>query len=450
MNPRRVPFTLPMFCGLVMSLAASPAPAAGTARGAGGSVDRLRTIGRLEKISIQTAHPYLPESVAGGWTRIVKDSGATYLRLHFKRFDLADGDRLEIGGADGAEPRVYTGRGPAGTGEFWAFTVAGDTAVLTLTALSGGRDGLEIDAYGRGVEPIFGSMGGAAAGGPSQYSSAGDHTVDLPIPEPDPAGLVCGGQDWRDVACYGYDYPVEVHDARAAVLAIEGCCSASTAFKVSDSGQFMTAYRQSVSDLELRLDYQNLDCGGDTASSPGVVRGSEVLRADPLLDYTLFSTVGDATAIPCLQLDRRQPALGERIFIPQHPWGAPKQLAIWSDLDIGGFCVVDPIPANLVQPTQEIGFLCDTAEGSLGAPVVSGATHRVVGINHVGRCPNMASRMDLIWPQISAVAGACSNGFACQPVSGDRCDCNGTCSSKETRYIQRGGMCSDCWEEPGP
>jgi hypothetical protein len=177
--------------------------------------------------------------------------------------------------------------------------------------------------------------------------------------------------------------------------------------------------------------------------------GKDVLRADPVLGYTLFTTVGDASAIPCLQLDRREPALGERIYIPEHPWGGPKQLAIQSDLD-GGLCKVDALPATPTPATTEIGFLCDTSDGSLGAPVLSGATHRVVGINHRGACPNAAVRVDLIWPQIAGVADACSNGFACQPAGGAHCDCNGVCSLKERRYVAHGGICADCWDEPNP
>ena len=411
---------------------------------------QARTVGRFEPLSIETAHPYLPDGAAGAWSRVVSDPGATYLRIHFTRFDLAPGDRLEIAGKDGADVRIYTGRGLRESGEFWAFTVDGDRAVLTLHAPSGGGDGFAIDGYGRGVEPI-GSLDSSPAG--PQDGPADLLISDPENPEPDPTGLVCGTQDWSDVACYATSRPFDALRARGAVRAIDGCCRQTTAFKVSDSGQFMTSYLADVSDIELRLGYERTECGESSTTYGARVVGDTVLRADPELDYTLFTTVGDSGGVPCLQLDRRQPELGERLYVPQYPWGAPLKVAIWSDLDPGGLCSAVTIPwsnGNLVPETDQIGYWCDTAEGSLGAPVLSGATHRVVGIHHLGLCPNAASRMDLIWPQIAGLADHCSVGFPCQPVSGERCSCDGVCSLKEQRYIERGGQCADCWEEPSP
>ncbi len=35
-------------------------------------------------------------------------------------------------------------------------------------------------------------------------------------------------------------------------------------------------------------------------------------------------------------------------------------------------------------------------------------------------------------------------------MNGGRCDCNGVCSYKERRYVNRGGLCPDCTPgEPG-
>jgi len=450
-NESKILFCLAFVCGTTVALALPASRQArrenpATAPRGGNS----RVVGRFEPASLETPHPYLADPVSGGWTRVVSDPGATYLRLHFRRFDLAPGDWLEIAGRDGDAPRVYTGRGLEEPGDFWAFTVDGDLAILTLHASVGGRGGFEIDGYGRGIAPI----GEPVAAPASQPGGASASLVSGPeSQEPDPTGLVCGTQDWSDVACYASNRPLDAQHARGAVLAIEGCCTTSTAFKVSDSGQFMTSYHPGVSDIELRLGYERTECGGTEATSIGKVAGGEVLRADPILDYTLFTTLGDASAVPCLQLDRRQPALGERLYVPQYPWGAPLKIAIWSDSDAGGWCSVVPIPwvaGNLAPQTSQIGYFCDTAEGSLGAPVLSGSTHRVVGIHHIGLCPNAASRMDLIWPQIAGLADDCSNGFACEPVSGDRCNCDGACSGKERRYIERGGLCADCWEEPAP
>jgi len=193
--------------------------------------------------------------------------------------------------------------------------------------------------------------------------------------------------------------------------------------------------------------YQATACDSGIVESAGALMGLTTLALDPELDFMLFSTIQSSPTMPCLQLDRRMPAVGERIYIPHQPnTTSGMKLSIESDQDPGGFCAVQAVPVDGATRRSDLGHRCDTQFASLGAPIISGATQRVVGIQHFGNCSvfNRGARMDLIYPKIEAVLDSCSNGVACEPFSGGRCDCNAVCDPKERRFVDKGGICPDC------
>jgi hypothetical protein len=385
------------FCLFVASLAAK--------------AQDVATVGVHEPYSLESPHPYGVAfgSAARTWT--IQYPGATYVRVHFSAFDLGPGDRLEISAPDGSDSHVYTLLGPHRSGEFWAFTVIGDTAVLKLESVSGHGYGFQIDGVGKGVKPL--------------------------APEPIEPLTVCGPKDWKDVACYEASNPTEVANSRGSVLALSGCCIVCSAFKVSDSGQFMTnnhciATETGVQTTELRFDYQRPGCAAGRADWTGSVLGGSMLQTDLDLDYTLFTTIGDSSSIPCLELEDRLGSLNERIYIPSHPSGGPKTLSLTSThpQDPSGFCEIDESP--LVSNDNDIGYYCDTADGSSGSPVLSGLTNKVIALHHYGGCLNSGVRMDRIIPAITglldtcdAASGWCGNDDC--SASEDQCTCAADC-----------------------
>ena len=357
-------------------------------------------VGELEPISLGSPHPYGIGSGANARTWTVRYPGATYIRVHFERFDLAPGDLLQVASPDGAESFAYAGRGPSDSGEFWANLIQGDTAILRLQSSSGNAFGFEVDSFGRGVVDIGAPIG----------------------EEPAQPDSVCGTQDWRDVKCY--DPSAEYDQSKAAVIEYIGCCSACTAVKVSDSGQFLTnnhcaSTASGVSSIELRFYYQTPGCGTGTASYTGSVRGNALNKTDAVLDYTLFTTTGDSSSVPCAALENRLPAVGERIYIPGHPNAGPKVLSIDSDQDPGGKCTVRAAPCAGNSATSDVCYYCDTIGGSSGSPVFSGNSNKVVALHHFGGCYNSGGRMDLIYPQISGLLGTCSGGGGGGAVCGN-------------------------------
>ncbi len=458
------PLSRALWVVLLVALAASPTLA-----------DQPARVGEPEPLSIASEHPYPAGAGLAARAWVVFWPGATYIRVHFSRFDLAPGDFVEVANSDGSESYTYDGKGPHGSGEFWSFSIQGDTAVLRLQASFGGGYGLQVDGFGRGTVPMI--------------------PLEPAVPE-----SVCGGEDWKDAKCYQSTRPTEYERGRGSVLALIGCCTACTGFKASDDGQFMTnnhciSTTSGAQSTELRFEYQSSGCPSGTSGYTGAVMGNRVLKTDSTLDYTLFTTTGDSSPIPCLQIDNRLAPAGERIYIAGHPSGGVKKLSIESDMDAGGSCRVDASPYAGNDPTSDIAYYCDTTNGSSGSPVLSGDTHKVVAIHHFGGCLNSGVRMDRIYSQISGLLGTCSDGGGspncgngvketgedcdgadlgaatcqslgyaggvlactsscafdtsscggtCVPVSKARCNCDGACQAKERRYVAQGGVCSDC------
>lgn len=351
-------------------------------------------IGELEMLDLGTNHPYSAADHQREW--VVHFPSADYIRVHFSQFDLAFGDSVRIMSMDGSQNFEYTGKGPHGNSSFWAFSILGDTAILQLNVGNGGGFGFEVDSFGRGIS-IEGPGGGIGGGGETPES-------------------VCGTQDWRDVECYRSTYPDEFANAEAAVKAVIGCCSSCTAFKISDSGQFMfnnhcASTNNAVESTELQIRYQANGCGG-AASIESSVMATQMLATDYTLDYTLMDTGGGGGSIPCLALDERLADLGEQIHIAHHPSGGPKKLSITSThgSNPDDVCEVDASPYNGRGTNSDVGYYCDTIGGSSGSPVISTVTGKVVAVHHFGGCLNSGGRSDRIASQLSGVLDVCAGG----------------------------------------
>ena len=67
---------------------------------------------------------------------IIKSTGASGIGVHFRNFDLADGDQVYVYGpaADSSVFGPFTSKGPLASGEFWSGTLSGDTAVIEFYA----------------------------------------------------------------------------------------------------------------------------------------------------------------------------------------------------------------------------------------------------------------------------------------------------------------------------
>jgi hypothetical protein len=70
---------------------------------------------------------------------IIKSSGASGIGVHFRNFELAEGEEVYVyaPAADSIVFGPFTNNGPWGSGEFWSGTLPGDTAVIELHTPTG-------------------------------------------------------------------------------------------------------------------------------------------------------------------------------------------------------------------------------------------------------------------------------------------------------------------------
>jgi len=351
-------------------------------------------VGEIQPHRLSTAHPY-----TGGIDHVfeIRHPGATYVKVHFERFELAPGDRLVVSNPDGTERYVFTDRGYKNKGQdFWVTSVLGDTAVLRLQSDNfSGAFGFNVDYYSYGIVDLF--------------------------PDTNETESVCGNNNWADVECYVTSHPTEHDRARRAVVVLFNGVENCTGVKIGCPNQIMSnehcVTSQAEVDLtEVRYEYQRSDCGAGTTSFSEAYLGDVFQQDNFTLDYSVFTVEGASPNYEAAELDPRLPPVGERIYISGHPAGGPKKLTIEDDTSPTGLCRVDFSPTNGRGTDTDIGYFCDTTGGSSGSPVWSGVTHQVIGLHHFGGCPNSGVRIDLIHPEIESLLMTCCETPPATPV----------------------------------
>ncbi len=338
---------------------------------------------------LESPHPYRE-----GWSTVVHYPGASYIAVHFDRFELAPGDRLELTDPAGNYKHTYTGRGFQDRGgDFWGLSILGDTMIITLRAqqsIDTDKFGVLIDRWTHGFPDVS--------------------------PGPD---AVCGPKDFRDVECYKTAYPTEYNKSRAVVRLIKNGSAHCTGWLASCQNHIITnqhcvGSQAELNQIEFQFDYKTPGCASGTASVALQLQGGTLLESDAPLDYALITPAlagNDPQATyGFLQWDKdRLPNIDERIYIPGHPSGVPKIIALDSSdtvHDQSGKCEVSSTsePACQTSGPPDIGYYCDTEGGSSGSPVISGNTHKVVALHHCASCPNRGVPIMNVYASIQSSA----------------------------------------------
>ncbi len=327
---------------------------------------------------------------------------AAFVKVYFDYVDL-QGYAIEVSNADGSERYVYGDQqssdrtfdveiGQDGKTSFAAMSITGDTAIVRLLPTG------ESEKGERAYVAISHVLEGYPEGVMSEYANTGlfDGGTDG-----ENNRSICGANDKRPVACYSGTQATRATAVGRLVLSGGGSC---TAWRVSSSNRMMTnnhcfSTSAGVTASEVWFNYQTTTCAGTTTATVTKVSGASLLKTSSALDYSLF-TVNNFASISSfgfLGLDVRVPTSGEQIYIPQHPGGRRKELAIASGSDSGGVCRISTASSGVNSL-----YSCDTEPGSSGSPVLASSSNKVINLHHLGGCGNAGVRVSRIWPEISS------------------------------------------------
>ncbi|WP_244166393.1 trypsin-like serine peptidase [Micromonospora saelicesensis] len=350
----------------------------------------MTTVGELRTVASSLS--YAPN----GGTQIIQHPGATYVKVHFSSLRLAQGDYVTVSSRDGKESYRYDRHLNRATGSdyttdgqpgFWAMSVEGDTAVVTLHSSRPSRGSAAIiDRFWRGYDRTE-----IAAHNFSTQS-------------------VCSTDARRDVVCYQNSHPTEYARGRAVARLLISGGGLCTTWRVGNTNRMLTnkhcfSTQSAVSGSEMQFNYQCATCGGANPGAGTKVSGATLYRVSSggssQLDYTLYS-VNNFAAIQgfgTLYLATTATSNGTRIYVPGHGDGTAKRLSIYEDTQNGATCAV----RNANYNTWNISYSCDTSGGNSGSPVLN-ASHRVIALHHLGGCPsNQGAKAHLIYNEIASL-----------------------------------------------
>ncbi len=343
-----------------------------------GSQLQATPIGDRQEVSIQL------DSITT--TATVDFPASTFIKLHADSIRLLGSDTLTVRASDGSYTHTLTSKNNSTAG-VWLDSVLGSSVEISLRADNSGSS-VSFDAYLRGFST-------------PELESAAEREESI-----------CGVDDRRELACYNVSRPDEVGLSSAVARLFfvrSGLGYVCTTWRVGPNNNTMMTNNHCIataSDLpgsEVWFNYQNTLCNGSDAYSNRVVVGiSQVLTTDYVLDMTLFTIDNPASVAQfgSLALDNRNPVANEQIFIPQHPGGRDKELAVVSDID-GGNCIVHSPQTNGRGVGTDLSYNCDTEGGSSGSPVIAQSSKKVIGIHHFGVCNNRGVRIKNIYPLVS-------------------------------------------------
>jgi len=336
-----------------------------------------------------------PHPATDGWAQTYTFPGATFLRLHFKAFHLAEGDILHISSPDGAQTWEYTGQGLNQNGDFWSFAINGPEVKLELNAPSGKSYGFQVVEVGYGTVPL---------------------DVSAPIPE-----IVVGTDGREDIACHTNETVIDTTQKPVArllftVKKVQYLCTGELVRGSNGNTLITNAHcmdnQTEVSTLEARFNYQYTTCGGSTLAATTSFAGGTWLKTNAErynrrkpgtgLDYTLLTLQGTPEALFGELIPTSATyAVGTQINFIQHPAGLPKQIGYWENAEHTVRCNVATIAQTYgaSAPNSQTGYGCDSEGGSSGSAITRASDGKVIGLHHYGGVTpdlNSATMMSLI------------------------------------------------------
>ena len=225
---------------------------------------------------------------------------------------------------------------------------------------------------------------------------------------------ICGNDDSVEAKCHAESEPSAYATSRAALRIQNSGRAHCTGWLVGDQGHVLTNWHCIESQREAdRMKFEAMAESDSCRSSckSALSCSGDFIHSEPLKfiktggsvqdDWTLLqlpeSEREDAVAkYGYLKLRRSGPVLGERIYIPQHPRGWGKRIAM---RDGNNWATIIDINSSNFNGcgVGQVGYKADTQGGSSGSPVIGVSDNAVVAIHHCGGCSryaNSATHMD--------------------------------------------------------
>lgn len=341
-----------------------------------------------EAVPYSLANPALAPREAGtpAWTQKITDPAGTYIAPHFAYFNLPQGARLVVRDPEGSRSWSYegTGKGELGLkGGFWGIHIFGDTAILEIfSTVPVSAGAVRLDGYARG------------------YDFPGGDTEAL-----------CGTDDSQWAKCYQTSHPTVYNTSRAVARLLINGTGLCTGWLVGSAGHLMTnehciGTAGDAANTNYELMAEGATCATSCASALGcpgtvVATSATLVQLSVPLDYALVKLpTNPVKTYGFLQMRNTGTNAAERIYIPGHPQGHGKKIALHSTHpnDTSGYCEVQSVtrPSCSGASVDDIGYYCDTQGGSSGSPVLALCDNAVVALHHCANCPNRGVPIDAI------------------------------------------------------
>ncbi|WP_342381348.1 serine protease [Myxococcus stipitatus] len=404
-------FVAALMLGAPAALASAPVCAVATSSAS----QRATKVGEDVYQRFESAHPYASAALRTHsgplHTDVITYEGAAYIAAHFERLELEAGDFVVVRSPDGRRSKRYDATHPGARDGFWAMHIPGDTAIVELhSGDSPGRRGI-LNKHGYSIDRFARGYTNAEKGFTSDINKA-----------------LCGADDSNWAPCYATSEATVYGRARPVARLLIGGSSACTGWLVGSQGHIMTNQHciGTASDAQ-NTDFEFMAEGATCATNCGswfgcpghVISGATLVQADAPRDYALVRlAVNPTNAFGYLQLRDTGAVVNERIYVPQHPAGYGKKIAVASTdpSDASGFAEVYSLnePSCQTGGPNDVGYFADTQGGSSGSPVLGYGDHLVVSLHHCANCPNrgvpiqaVISHLGTSLPQCALPAAGC-------------------------------------------
>lgn len=347
---------------------------------------QMKQAGSAVKGSYESPHPYAG-SIDGSsqkvWSQTITLEGASFVMVHFAHIHLGVDDYLIVKNPEGDRSWAYTNEEIKRKGnEFWSVHIYGEILEIEIHSKNNKGDfGYKIDLLQKGfpLEGIFEQR------------------------------AICGTDDTQEAVCYLTSEPAAYNRSItvARILTVKnGSSFWGTGWVLGSDDHFMTneyiiSNQTEANNTTYEFGAQATDCSS-SCNSLGACSGiifatsATFIKDNVALDYCLVKlpplNIGGlifyaSATYGYLQMRSQGAFIGERLYIPQHPAGWGKRLAMVSDNvnDTGGFPQVQSKTVMSCQgggADDEVGYWADVQGGSSGSPVLGYSDNLVIALHH--------------------------------------------------------------------